>query len=61
MVEILSQPGNILGHCIPRHARQGARSYQMLPAQPGVGKVALLGKPVVVPAFILGLGNDLLP
>src|SRR5205085_8281687 len=33
--------------------------YTLLPAQPGVGEVALKARPVVVPAFILGLTNDL--
>ena len=38
---------------------KGPDPYELLPAQPGVGKLALVGKPVVIPAFILGLGNDI--
>ena len=44
---------------------EGTRSrtddpYTLLPAQPGVGEVALKSRPLVVPAFILGLSNSLL-
>jgi len=38
---------------------KGPDPYELLPAQPGVGKVALLAKPTVVPAFIHGLGNNI--
>jgi 1-acyl-sn-glycerol-3-phosphate acyltransferase len=38
---------------------KGDDPYQFLPAQPGVGKLALIAKPMVVPAFILGLGNNI--
>jgi 1-acyl-sn-glycerol-3-phosphate acyltransferase len=33
--------------------------YEMLPAQPGIGKVIYAAKPQVIPVFIAGLGNDL--
>lgn len=33
--------------------------YEMLPAQPGIGKVIHAAKPQVIPVFIAGLGNDL--
>jgi 1-acyl-sn-glycerol-3-phosphate acyltransferase len=59
MVEILSQQGNVLGMHPEGTRGKGDDPYQLLPAQPGVGKVALLGKPTVVPAFILGLGNKI--
>src|SRR5204863_3364305 len=32
--------------------------YTMLPAQPGAGELALKARPVVVPAFILGMTNS---
>jgi 1-acyl-sn-glycerol-3-phosphate acyltransferase len=32
--------------------------YTLLPAQPGAGELALKARPVVVPAFILGLSNN---
>lgn len=34
-------------------------SYQPLPAQPGVGKLVMETWPIVVPAFINGLSNDI--
>jgi 1-acyl-sn-glycerol-3-phosphate acyltransferase len=39
---------------------KGPDSYEFLPAQPGVGKLALLAKPTVMPLFIRGLGNNFL-
>jgi 1-acyl-sn-glycerol-3-phosphate acyltransferase len=33
--------------------------YDMLPAQPGIGKVIYTARPQVIPVFIAGLGNDL--
>lgn len=51
------------GHIIGFHP-EGKRNleggpYDMLPAQPGIGKVIYAAKPVVIPVFIAGLGNDL--
>jgi 1-acyl-sn-glycerol-3-phosphate acyltransferase len=42
---------------------EGTRSrtadpYTLLPAQPGAGQIALAARPVVVPAFVNGLGNS---
>jgi len=58
MVEILQRPGNVLGMHPEGTRGKGPDPYVLLPAQPGVGKVALLGKPTVVPAFTKGLGNN---
>ena len=60
MVELLRQPGNVLGMHPEGTRGKGPDPYQFLPAQPGVGKVALVGRPVVIPAFIHGLGNNAL-
>ena len=38
---------------------KGPDPYEFLPAQPGVGKLALVAQPIVIPAFILGLGNNI--
>ena len=51
------------GHVIGFHP-EGKRNfdggpYDMLPAQPGIGKVIYAAKPQVIPVFIAGLGNDL--
>lgn len=34
-------------------------TYDLLPAQPGIGKVIYGARPQVIPVFIAGLGNDL--
>ena len=60
MVEILHQRGNVLGMHPEGTRGKGPDPYEFLPAQPGVGKLALVAKPVVIPAFILGLGNNIL-
>jgi 1-acyl-sn-glycerol-3-phosphate acyltransferase len=59
MVDILSHRGNVLGMHPEGTRGKGPDPYTFLPAQPGVGKLALVGKPLVIPAFILGLGNNI--
>jgi 1-acyl-sn-glycerol-3-phosphate acyltransferase len=59
MVEILQTPGNVLGMHPEGTRGKGPDPFAFLPAQPGVGKLALVGTPVVIPAFILGLGNNI--
>jgi 1-acyl-sn-glycerol-3-phosphate acyltransferase len=59
MVEILRTPGNVLGMHPEGTRGKGPDPYAFLPAQPGVGKLALVGKPLVIPAFVLGLGNNI--
>ena len=59
MVEILRQPGNVLGMHPEGTRGKGDDPYTFLPAQPGVGKLALVARPMVIPAFILGLGNSI--
>jgi 1-acyl-sn-glycerol-3-phosphate acyltransferase len=51
------------GHMIGFHP-EGRRNldggpYDLLPAQPGIGKVLYAARPQVIPIFIAGLGNDL--
>jgi 1-acyl-sn-glycerol-3-phosphate acyltransferase len=60
MVEILRKPRNVLGMHPEGTRGKGPDPYTFLPAQPGVGKVALIAQPIVIPAFIHGLGNDAL-
>jgi 1-acyl-sn-glycerol-3-phosphate acyltransferase len=59
MVEILRTPGNVIGMHPEGTRGKGDDPYTFLPAQPGVGKIALMAKPVVIPTFILGLGNNI--
>lgn len=60
MVEIVRRPGNVLGMHPEGTRGKGPDPYKFLPAQPGAGKLALIARPVVIPAFIHGLGNDAL-
>ena len=51
--------GHVIGfHPEGKRNREGS-AYDMLPAQPGIGKVIYEARPAVVPVFIAGLGNDL--
>lgn len=59
MVEILKRPGSVLGMHPEGTRGKGPDPYELLPAQPGVGKIALLAQPLVIPAFINGLGNNI--
>jgi 1-acyl-sn-glycerol-3-phosphate acyltransferase len=59
MVDLLRHKGNVLGMHPEGTRGKGDDPYTFLPAQPGVGKLALVAQPVVVPAFILGLGNNI--
>jgi 1-acyl-sn-glycerol-3-phosphate acyltransferase len=60
MVDLVRRPGNVLGMHPEGTRGKGPDPYQLLPAQPGVGKLALIARPVVIPAFIHGLGNNIL-
>jgi 1-acyl-sn-glycerol-3-phosphate acyltransferase len=59
MVELLRKPGTVLGMHPEGTRGKGPDPYTFLPAQPGVGKVALIAQPIVIPAFIHGLGNNI--
>jgi 1-acyl-sn-glycerol-3-phosphate acyltransferase len=59
MVQILRTPGNVLGMHPEGTRGKGPDPYEFLKAQPGVGKVALLAQPTVIPTFIHGLGNNI--
>lgn len=60
LVQLCSEPSD---HVIGFHP-EGKRNlnggtYELLPAQPGIGKVIYASHPQVIPVFIAGLGNDL--
>jgi 1-acyl-sn-glycerol-3-phosphate acyltransferase len=59
MVEIVRQRGNVLGMHPEGTRGKHDDPYKFLPAQPGVGKLALVAQPMVIPAFNLGLGNNI--
>lgn len=58
MVRIVQKPGSVLGMHPEGTRGKGPDPYRFLSAQPGVGKLALVGRPTVIPAFIHGLGNN---
>ncbi|HYV66431.1 MAG TPA: lysophospholipid acyltransferase family protein [Myxococcales bacterium] len=61
VLEKLRRPGNLIGFHPEGTRSKGPDPYQLLPAQPGAGELALKSRPVVVvPAFITGLTNKLL-
>ncbi len=55
----LQEPGSIVGIHPEGTRGKGEDPYKFLPAQPGVGKMALTARPTVIPLFINGLSNDL--
>ena len=55
----LRAPGNLIGFHPEGTRNKTGNPYQLLPAQPGAGEVALKARPVVVPAFINGLSNEI--
>jgi 1-acyl-sn-glycerol-3-phosphate acyltransferase len=59
MVDLLRRKGNVLGMHPEGTRGKGDDPYTFLRAQPGVGKLALTAQPVVIPAFTLGLSNNI--
>jgi len=58
LVELLQQPGNVVGVHPEGTRNKGPDPCQLLKAQPGIGKMILGARPTVVPIFINGLTND---
>jgi 1-acyl-sn-glycerol-3-phosphate acyltransferase len=52
-------PGRLIGFHPEGTRNKGPDPYALLPAQPGVGRLIHEARPQVVPAFVLGLGNNL--
>lgn len=57
--EFLSRPGNVVGIHPEGTRGKGPDPYEFLPAQPGVGQLAMMAGAPVMPVFINGLSNDL--
>jgi 1-acyl-sn-glycerol-3-phosphate acyltransferase len=58
MVGMLQVPGTVIGVHPEGTRGKGPDPYELLPAMPGIGQIALLAKPMVIPAFVLGMNND---
>jgi len=59
LIEKLRTPGQMVGFHPEGTRNKTDDPYKLLPAQPGAGELALKARPVVVPAFILGMSNSL--
>ncbi len=55
----LDTPNSLVG-IHPEGKRNKGDPYKLLSGQPGIGKIILQSKPLVVPVFINGLSNDFL-
>lgn len=60
MIQILEQPGSVVGVHPEGTRNKGDDPYALLRAQPGIGKLILEARPMVVPIFINGLSNNFL-
>jgi 1-acyl-sn-glycerol-3-phosphate acyltransferase len=58
LVALLDEPGTVIGVHPEGTRNKGDDPYEMLPAMPGIGQIALQAKPVAIPVFIGGLEND---
>jgi 1-acyl-sn-glycerol-3-phosphate acyltransferase len=58
LLEKLRTPGQLVGFHPEGTRNKTSDPYTLLPAQPGAGELALKARPVVVPAFILGMTNS---
>ena len=58
LADELRQPATVVGIHPEGMRGTGPDPYELLPAEPGFGRVVLTANPVVVPVFINGLGND---
>jgi 1-acyl-sn-glycerol-3-phosphate acyltransferase len=59
VAELLQEPGTLVGFHPEGTRNKTDDPYTLLPAYPGVGQLIHRAGPTVVPAFILGMGNDL--
>ena len=58
LLEKLRTNGQMIGFHPEGTRNKTADPYTLLPAQPGAGELALKARPLVVPAFILGMTNS---
>ena len=59
LIEKLRTPGQMVGFHPEGTRNKTSDPYSMLPAQPGAGELAIKARPIVIPAFILGMTNSL--
>lgn len=59
MAELLQHRGTVVGMHPEGTRNKTDDPYTLLPAQPGIGQMVHRAKPIVLPVFVLGLGNDI--
>jgi 1-acyl-sn-glycerol-3-phosphate acyltransferase len=59
IVDVLREPGTLVGMHPEGKRGTGRDPYEILPAQPGVGQMIMAARPIVIPLFINGLTNDI--
>jgi 1-acyl-sn-glycerol-3-phosphate acyltransferase len=57
LVQLLAQPGSVVGMHPEGTRGKGPDPYTLLPAQPGIGKLIMEARPTVLPIFVNGLSN----
>ncbi len=60
LIQMLRTPGQLIGFHPEGTRNRGDDPYVLLPAQPGAGELALKARPVIVPAFVSGLSDNIL-
>ncbi len=58
LIKLLAEPGVVIGVHPEGTRGKGPDPYEMLPAQPGIGQIALNAHPIILPVFIQGLTNN---
>ena len=58
IVELLKKPGTLIGMHPEGTRNRTGDPYALLPAQPGIGELALKAQPIVIPVFVNGLTNN---
>lgn len=59
IINLLERPGAVVGMHPEGKRGQGDNPYELLPAKPGVGQMALRSKATVLPMWVSGMSNDL--
>jgi 1-acyl-sn-glycerol-3-phosphate acyltransferase len=58
LADLLRDPGDLVGMHPEGTRGKGSDPYALLPAQPGIGQLVMRARPIVLPAFVNGIGND---
>ncbi len=59
LADVMTQPGAVLGIHPEGTRNKTDDPYTLVAAHPGIGQIVRRSNPLVIPAFILGLSNDI--